>query len=87
MLSLKSTASATVVGLALDAKKGTKVTAKLIRSGKVRKKSTLKAAADHSFKWKIGKLTAGTYTARFSIAGKVIKTTTIKVKAVKKHQS
>lgn len=60
------------------AKVGASVDARL--TGKADKSATLKVGADHTFKWNVGKLSSGSYTATFTIAGKVIKTTAIKVK-------
>jgi hypothetical protein len=56
------------------------VSARLTRSGKLSKRATLKIGADQSFSWKIGRLKPGTYVARFVVAGKVVKTTSIKVR-------
>jgi hypothetical protein len=79
-LAIKAGASPTLVGVLPDAKPGTKVLARLTKGGRSAKKSTVKVRADHSFRWKPGKLKAGTYKARFLVAGKVVKSTTIKVK-------
>jgi hypothetical protein len=78
-LSVKAGAPVSVVGVDAKAKPGAKVHAKL--SGKESKSATLKVSATHSFTWSFGKLKAGIYTAKFTIAGKVVKTTTIKVLA------
>lgn len=76
-LSVKAGTPVSVVGVDAKAKPGTKVNAKL--SGTESRSATLKVSATHSFTWSLGKLKAGSYTAKFTIAGKVVKTTTIKV--------
>jgi hypothetical protein len=76
-LSLKSGSSVKIIGIDSHAKVGAKVSAKL--TGEADKSTTLKVSSGHSFSWSLGKLKAGSYTAKFKIAGKLIKTTTIKV--------
>ena len=71
-----------IVGVDVKAKIGTKVNAKL--SGKTSKSTTLKVSSAHTFSWSLGKLRAGSYTVKFTIGGKVIKTATITVKAAPK---
>jgi hypothetical protein len=78
-LSLSRHTAVTIVGIDTKAKAGAKVLAKLTVSGKVSKKATLTVTASHSFIWKLGKLKRGTYHATFRLAGKVVKTTRIKV--------
>jgi hypothetical protein len=79
-LSVSARKSVRVVGVVKNAKAGTKVAARLTGSGKLRKRATLKIGDDQSFSWKIGRLKPGTYVARFVVAGKVVKTTNIKVR-------
>jgi hypothetical protein len=79
-LSLTSRKSVTVVAVVADGKPGTKVLARLTQGGKLRKRATLKIAEDTSFTWRLGHLHAGTYVAKFLVGGKVVTTTTIKVK-------
>jgi hypothetical protein len=79
-LSVTARKSVRVVGVVKNGKAGTKVSARLTGSGKLRKRATLKIGADQSFSWKIGRLKPGTYVARFVVAGKVVKTTNIKVR-------
>jgi hypothetical protein len=77
-VSVKDHTDVIIVGDDAKAKAGASVYAKL--TGKADKSATLKVSADHTFRWNVGKLSAGSYTATFTIAGKVIKTTAIKVK-------
>jgi hypothetical protein len=76
-LSVKSGSSAKIIGVDTHAKVGAKVSAKL--TGTERKSTTLRVSSGHSFSWSLGKLKLGSYTAKFSISGKVIKTVAIKV--------
>jgi hypothetical protein len=44
----------------------------------------VKVGAKHRFMWTSAKLTTATYTVKFLIAGKVFKTTTVKIAAAPK---
>jgi hypothetical protein len=80
-LSIRAGAKVALVVVSVKAKAGARVTAQLVRAGKVTKRAKLKVAADHSFTWKLGALKKGSYTARFQIAGKTVKTIKVTVTA------
>jgi hypothetical protein len=76
-VSVKDHADVIIVGDDAKAKVGASVDAKL--SGTRSKSATLTVSASHTFKWNVGKLSTGSYTATFKIGGKLVKTTKIKV--------
>jgi hypothetical protein len=85
-LSLKDHSSATIIGYDARARSGAKVSVELIRSHRVIKRATVRIGPKHRFMWTSAKLKTATYTVRFKIAGRLFKTTTVKVAAAPRQE-
>jgi hypothetical protein len=73
----------TLVGFDAATNAQTELTAELIVANSRRRSATVTVDSAHRFTWSLGKLATGTYTARFTLAGTVVKTTTIVVTAAR----
>jgi S-adenosylmethionine hydrolase len=80
-LSLKDHKSVTIIGYDGRARAGAKVSIELIRSHRVIKRASVKIGPKHRYMWTSARLTTGTYTVRFTISGRLFKTTTVTIAA------
>jgi hypothetical protein len=85
-LSLKDHSSVTIIGYDARAKAGAKVSVELMRSHRLIKRATVRIGPKHRFMWTSMRLTTATYTVRFMIAGRLFKTTTVKIAAAPRQK-